>query len=124
VNRGLYLALLSLAGAFAGEPRFEPVEISYGSAVSWPKAVYVAFDALGRACYVGSVCRPEDRMAVSRRVRTHVLGRHRRSGWVYLHVFPLRPTTPDRVVRDVEGRIGRVLRPAGNLRLPGGLVAT
>lgn len=84
------------------------------SAVS--TAVYMPVDVAGRVCYVGSV-RRESLSGLAGRMRGHETTTRYRE-WQQLYIVPLVDGTPLEVVRSVEGRIGRLLRPTGNIRLP------
>lgn len=79
-------------------------------------AVYIAVDVAGRVCYVGSV-RRESLSGLAGRMRGHEATTRYRQ-WQGLYIVPLIDGTPLEVVRSVEGRVGRLLLPSGNFRLP------
>ena len=81
-------------------------------------ALYFALDARGRVRYAGSVCRSGDAMAVDARLKAHLQTRAGAAKWVLVYPLPLMPETPLPVVRELEGRIGRILNPPDNKRLP------
>lgn len=80
-------------------------------------AVYIATDAEGEICYVGSVKRAS-LSGLAGRLRGHEKTT-RFAAWRSLYIIPLLEGTPLEIVRKVEGRVGRILLPTGNLRLPG-----
>lgn len=77
-------------------------------------AVYITADSSNIVRYVGSALRIGP---VSDRVQEHVLA-GRANFWIRLMVVPLKADTEEVLVRKIEGRIGKVLRPLDNLRLP------
>jgi hypothetical protein len=82
-------------------------------------AIYVATAADGRVLYVGSTARsPARTTPIRERVSEHLRTRARSQDWIQLTILPLRADTPSTVVRQLEGEIGRALRPQQNLRLP------
>jgi hypothetical protein len=81
------------------------------------KAIYIAVDGASVVRYVGSVCR-SSRDAVKHRTGEHTRTWFKRRNWACVYVVPLRPDTEPAVVKQIEGRIGRRLRPSDNRRLP------
>lgn len=110
------------AEEWAGPAVFEgiPIELVLAkkkwAAVS--TAVYIATDKSGEVCYVGSVKR-ESLAGLAGRMRGHE-GTVRFQQWQRLYIVPLLDGSPLEVVRSIEGRVGRLLRPTGNIRLPKG----
>jgi hypothetical protein len=89
------------------------------SRVKWSAvstAVYMAVSRAGHICYVGSV-RRESLSGLAGRMRGHEATTRYRL-WQALHIVPLIDGTPIEVVRSIEGRVGRLLLPSGNFRLP------
>ncbi|KUL69402.1 MULTISPECIES: hypothetical protein [unclassified Streptomyces] len=76
--------------------------------------VYIAADFENIIRYTGSAIRHG---SVGDRVREHVLS-GRAAQWTRLMVVPLVADTEEDLVRRIEGRIGAVLRPLDNKRLP------
>ncbi|MDG9687757.1 hypothetical protein QC334_34380 [Streptomyces sp. DH18] len=76
--------------------------------------VYIAADFENVIRYTGSSVREG---SVGDRVQEHVL-RGRAARWTRLMVVPLAADTDEDLVRSIEGRIGTVLRPLDNKRLP------
>jgi hypothetical protein len=89
-----------------------PHELPFGG-----KGVYIAVDVRGVVRYVGSVSRPR-RNGVRERVVEHVRAWFKERHWTHIYVVPLSDETPATVVKMIEGRIGRRLRPLDNKRLP------
>jgi len=81
---------------------------------AFPTAVYIAADRANVVRYVGSARRNG---SVADRIQEHVLN-GRADHWTRLMIVPLRPDTEAGLVRKVEGRVGRVLRPLDVQRLP------
>ncbi|WP_190816558.1 hypothetical protein [Saccharopolyspora pogona] len=77
-------------------------------------AVYITADSSNTIRYVGSALRTGP---VSDRIQEHVLA-GRADMWIRLMVVPLHADTEKVLVRKIEGRIGMVLRPLDNMRLP------
>ncbi|MDA3644390.1 hypothetical protein LZ318_30740 [Saccharopolyspora indica] len=77
-------------------------------------AVYITADSSNIIRYVGSTLRAGQ---VSDRIQEHVLA-GRADLWIRLMVVPLHADTEEVLVRKIEGRIGLVLRPLDNVRLP------
>ena len=116
MNRDLYAAAWgSVASAAAGPvPRAFP--ISRGLPDTLPKppnAIYIACNRDGEVVYVGSSIR-----TARRRLREHVRDRHRGGTWDSVWVIPLRDDLRESRVRIAEGRVGRLLKPTENKRLP------
>src|SRR5690349_4012234 len=102
--------------ALAGEWRrgFLPEPVNLHSASPWfppvDKAIYIACDRRGEIAYVGKVARGGG-VAIAARVREHVRNPAKASTWAHLYVVPLRRDTPANIVLQLEGEIGRRLRP-------------
>jgi hypothetical protein len=117
-------ALYRVAAAIAGEYRAGYLPAPYRLAGPSPhalpqraKAIYIAVDDAGVIRYVGSVCRSR-RTAVRDRTTEHVREWFKRRNWTMVYVVPLDPSTQSTVVKEIEGRIGRRLKPLDNRRLP------
>ena len=113
--------LLSNALESAGPAALKPLRVSVGAAVSGAigrgviGAVYVAVDRGSRVRYVGSFFRSEGD-GFTARMREHSrAGRVRE--WTDVVLVPIEGVSPD-AVRLAEGRVGRLLMPAENRRLP------
>ena len=122
MTKAVYFECWSEAGEWAGPfvelgvPIALVLQRKRWAAVS--TAVYLAADDVGDIVYVGSVKRV-GLSGLSDRMKGH--GTFRRfSDWESLYIVPLLTGTPELAVRGIEGRIGRRLNPAGNLRLPRG----
>ncbi|WP_327136284.1 hypothetical protein OG311_40395 (plasmid) [Streptomyces sp. NBC_01343] len=76
--------------------------------------VYIAADFENVIRYTGSAIRER---SVGDRIQEHVL-HDRAKKWIRLMVVPLAADTDEDLVRRFEGRIGAVLRPLDNQRLP------
>lgn len=112
MKRRTYGAMTHIAGPWLDHKLPHLIEPSALPLIASP-AVYVGLTA-GRVAYVGSVSR-SDRNGLRNR-----LAEHRRLGrtWSHMVVVPLKPGTPTRVVREIEGLIGAVLDPPDSARLP------
>ena len=108
-----YRAAAALAGPalLRSRLRAEPVQAMTGTELN---AVYVVCDRTGRVRYVGSTT---GRPARSR-VAEHLGDVERTREWHEAWVIPLRRTTPEALVRTIEGRVGRFLRPSDTRSLP------
>jgi hypothetical protein len=122
MSQALYFECWSEAGEWAGPFVDHSVALTLvlqrkrWAAVS--TAVYLAADDVGEIVYVGSVKRV-GLSGLSERMKGH--GSSKRFGdWESLYIVPLLTGTPEPAVRGIEGRIGRRLNPAGNVRLPRG----
>src|ERR1035441_6812306 len=80
--------------------------------------VYIAESHDGHVDYVGSVCRADDTTGIMARVAAHHVAGDRARHWARLWVVVLADATPVTAVRRIEGRIGRVLSPRSNQRMP------
>lgn len=109
--------IAEIAWPWTPEPIAEIVEIGDGVPGPGGVAVYIALDVRGRADYVGSSTRVSGTL-LKGRIREHLRDGAKRRDWVRLAVVPLRADTPPRVVRRIEGQIGRALKPARARRLP------
>lgn len=81
-------------------------------------AIYVVEDTAGRIDYVGKVHRPGDQAAMVDRLRSHFRDYTRRSTWMVLYVFELKPALDLDHVYDLEGRAIRALLPGSNKVVP------
>lgn len=114
-----YGALAHYASSYLLESWPDPIHIGAGEAIpDCDAAVYVAIDVQGNVAYVGSACRPDGGRAAAQRLAEHLRRHDRFQQWDYLYLFPLRGDTPLPMVRRIEGRIGRHLRPSENMSLP------
>jgi hypothetical protein len=113
VRRALYLDLARMMGDWLAKPMprlYRPSGLVPAAGV----AVYVGLRPDRSVDYVGSVFRPNDPSGLAARIREHQGVRK----WAYIVVFPLVVTTPQDVVRRLEGTVGRITRPKRNRRLP------
>lgn len=93
------------------------VDVTTGQAWPWVKtAIYVVCDPHRIVRYVGSVARNDQ--TVTARIRDHVRTRDGAPNWTQLTILPLRDGTQQRLVRQAEGLVGRVLNPLDNDKLP------
>ncbi|UOZ09386.1 hypothetical protein [Amycolatopsis sp. WQ 127309] len=116
MNPNMYLAAWGAAGRYAAAPVPRPFHLSRGLQAILPaerNAIYVACTRDGVIDYVGST-----RRTAHTRAGEHVRKPSRGKTWDTLWVIPLRESTPEGIVRQLEGRVGRLLRPASNRRLP------
>lgn len=79
-------------------------------------AVYIAVDSSNSVHYVGSVCR-QSLSGIRDRMKGHERTL-RFNQWQGIYVIPLLQGTPEARVRAIEGEIGFILNPPGNIRLP------
>jgi hypothetical protein len=110
------MAAWSTAGRYALAPVPSPFPLSRGLPATLPAArnvIYIACTCNGQIAYVGSTIR-----TIQARVREHVHRRDRGQGWDRLWVITLKEDTPPNLVRLIEGRVGRLLRPTSTIRLP------
>lgn len=108
-----YRAAAALAGTALLRPRSRP-QLVQAMTGTEAHAVYVACDRTGRVRYVGStIGRP-----AKARVAEHLADPERTREWHQAWVIPLRASTPGPVVRSIEGRVGRFLRPSDTRCLP------
>jgi hypothetical protein len=77
-------------------------------------AVYVICDRTGAIRYVGSTAGRPARA----RIAEHLDDVDRTREWHEAWIIPLRASTPEEVVRAIEGRVGRFLRPRDSRCLP------
>ncbi len=108
-----YRAAAALAGEALLRPRPvpQPVDAVTGTEGN---AVYIVCDRTGRVRYVGStIGRP-----ARARLAEHIADGARTRAWHEVWVIPLRATTVPAVVRNIEGRVGRYLRPTDTRCLP------
>jgi hypothetical protein len=116
VTTNVYEAAWAAAARYAAAPVPRPFALSRGLPLTLPttgNVIYIACNAAGRVIYVGSSVR-----TLRIRVGEHVRRGDRARNWDTLWVIPLRSDTSTNLVRLVEGRVGRLLRPTGNGRLP------
>jgi hypothetical protein len=93
------------------------VDVTTGQAWSCVKtAIYVVCDPHRIVRYVGSVAGDDQTLAA--RIRHHVRTRDGAPSWTQLTILPLYTATPQRLVRQGEGLVGRVLDPLDNEKLP------
>ena len=117
--------LYAVAAALAGESRAgylpRPYRVAGGAPHVVPvraKAVYIAVDGAGVIRYVGSVSRSRP-TAIRERLAEHLRQWFKQRNWSEVYVVPLFPNTAPNLVKGIEGRIGRRLKPTDNRRLPG-----
>ena len=108
-----YRAAAALAATSLLRPRIQPQPVHRVTG-SERNAVYVVCDRTGRVRYVGStIGRP-----ARARLAEHLGDVDRTREWHEAWVIPLRASTPEAVVRAIEGRVGRFLRPSDSQSLP------
>ena len=95
---------------FEGGLRPLPIPVSVG--------IYVAFDPVWSVTYVGSVARPANPRGLEARVNEHLREGRKVLAWRGVYVLPLMPTMSSVSVRQLEGHVGRILRPRMSARLP------
>jgi hypothetical protein len=111
-----YGAAWCCAGRFACPPIPRCFSLTRGIPAALPacaNAVYVATDLGGDVRYVGSTTRTSPV-----RLAAHARDVRRATEWSHLWIVPLVDDLPRRVVLDIEGRVGRLLKPTDNMRLP------
>ncbi len=111
-----YSAARGAAAKFAAAPLAQEFVLTRGIPVTLPdvkNAIYIACDTDGAVRYVGSSIR-----SVRRRLTEHLGERERAGAWKSLWVLPLDEALPEPLVRLCEARVGRLLRPTENRRLP------
>ncbi|MFB6900600.1 hypothetical protein [Streptomyces hydrogenans] len=104
VTDARYTMLTRLAGQWLAEERPEPVPIGENSGYE-DKAVYVAVNRRGLACYCGRTAptRMLTRGAAATRISQHVgRTRSKREEWTEYWVIPLSSLTPDHAVSELE----------------------
>ncbi|MGH9130065.1 MAG: hypothetical protein ACRDY2_14180 [Acidimicrobiales bacterium] len=116
MNSTTYRVLCSYAGSYLVRPHPWPVPATEPFPLVFSSAVYIALDASGRCCYVGSVCRAVG--GLRERVVEHLDDPAKRATWHVLWVLPLVAGTPSDEVRRIEGVVGAHLGPALSHRLP------
>lgn len=116
MNSTTYRVLCSYAGPYLVRPHPWPVPAVEPFPLLFSTAVYIALDAGGRCCYVGSVCRSVG--GLKERVAEHLGDPVKRGTWYAIWVLPLVPGTPSDEVRRIEGVVGAHLGPALSRRLP------
>jgi hypothetical protein len=118
MDRVRYRAICRYAGAWLDEPLPRRIALDQLDEITARSGVYVVCEPQERVQYVGSVCRPRTPGAVARRLREHLQEGHKRLGWKWVWVVPLKLETPLPVVRSVEACIGADLAPRSRNRLP------
>ncbi|MGW4829626.1 hypothetical protein ACWEOG_18735 [Amycolatopsis japonica] len=116
MNPNLYMAAWSAAGRHAASPVARPFNLARGLQAILPparNAIYVACTRDGTIDYVGCTTR-----TAHTRTGEHVRELERGKAWDTLWVITLHDNTPEGIVRQCKGRVGRLLRPVSNRRLP------
>ncbi len=108
-----YRAAAALAGAALLRPRPRPQLVDQVTGAA-RNAVYIICDRTGAVRYVGSTVGRSARV----RIAEHLDDLHRTREWHEAWIIPLRASTPEPVVRAIEGRVGRFLRPRDSRYLP------
>ncbi len=116
MNVTTYRVLCAYAGPSLSWAHPWPVPAVLPFPLEAAAAVYVVEDDVGTCCYVGSVSRGPGGLAA--RVAEHLDDPHKRTRWETVCIIPLRPETPVREVRRIEGVIGAHLGPYLSRRLP------
>lgn len=108
-----YRAAAALAGVALLRPRPQPRLVDHVTG-SERNAVYIVCDRTGGVRYVGSTAgRPG-----WERIIEHLNDVGRTREWHEAWIIPLRASTPEGVVRTIEGKVGRFLRPSDTRHLP------
>jgi hypothetical protein len=108
-----YRAAAALAGTALLRPRVRP-ELVDRVTGGERNAVYVICDRTGAVRYVGSAAgRP-----AWARIAEHLDDVDRTREWHEAWIIPLRASTPEEMVRVIEGKVGRFLRPRDSRYLP------
>ncbi|MFF0397417.1 hypothetical protein ACFYSJ_16910 [Streptomyces sp. NPDC005248] len=81
-------------------------------------AVYIAVDAAGDVCYVGSVCRPGNSRGLASHVSEYLHDLTKTDKWRGVYALPLRPETSEPEVRRIGGDIAGWLLPYDRERWP------
>ncbi|MGW0965803.1 hypothetical protein [Streptomyces sp. NPDC002516] len=118
MKRGIYTALAALCGTALLESMPEERSVDPDSLPSASCAVYIAVDADGAVCYIGSVCRPRDAHGLSNHISEYVLKLPKAQKWKGLYVLPLRSTTSELEVRRITGDIVGWMIPYDRERWP------
>ncbi|MFD0300353.1 hypothetical protein [Streptomyces sp. NPDC127123] len=118
MKRATYAALADLCGPYL--TRATPEELPPDSDLMPDSscAVYIAVDALGRVCYVGSVCRPSDGRGLASHVSEYLRDLPKTEKWSGIHVLLLRSDTPEPKVRCIAGEVAGWLLPYDRERWP------
>lgn len=116
MNSTTYRILCSYAGSYLVRPHPWPVPAAEPFPLEFSTAVYIALDAGGQCCYVGSVCRAIG--GLRERVAEHLGDPVKRATWHMIWVLPLVADSPRDEVRRIEGVVGAHLGPAFSYRLP------
>ena len=120
MSDSLYMSCCQIAGIYLRREVWESASFAQVvEGVRWgkvSKAVYVVLDVRNRVAYVGSVDRLSE-SGLAGRLYQHSRLRGR-AHWYAVRIVPLRDGTPRSKVVELEGTIGRRLRPYDNQRLP------
>lgn len=108
-----YRAAAALAGPALLRPRASPEPVNRLTGGE-RNAVYVICDRTGVVRYVGSTAGRPARA----RIAEHLGDMERTREWHEAWIIPLRASTPEKMVRAIEGRVGRFLRPRDSRCLP------
>lgn len=108
-----YKAAAALAGTALLRQRLRPQLVDHVTG-SEHNAVYIICDRTGVVRYVGSTVGRSAR----ERIAQHLADVDRTREWHEAWVIPLRGPTPKEIVRMIEGRVGRYLRPRDTHSLP------
>lgn len=108
------MTAVSLAGEHLRLRHPSPVPMNDVSRMRMAVGIYFGCNLDGQLDYVGSVVRPENPRACWARMREHKSEKGKL--WPRLWVLPLKDTTPEWVVRAIEGQLIDLFQPPGNVK--------
>lgn len=111
MKQGTYHALADLCGPRLARSKPEPLFPRPEAMPDASCAVYVAEDARGAVCYVGSVCRPDDSSGLASHIGEYLTDLPMTGKWDRVYVLPLHGDTPEPEVRRIGGDIAGWLLP-------------
>ncbi|WP_329300897.1 hypothetical protein OG410_22805 [Streptomyces sp. NBC_00659] len=118
MKKATYMALAELCGPHL--LRAVPYELSPTPELMPDAscAVYIAIDARGGVCYVGSVCRPGNNQGLASHVKEYLHNLPKTDKWSGVYIVLLRPDTPEPEVRRIGGDVAGWLLPYDRERWP------
>jgi hypothetical protein len=117
LNLDRYVEASSLLGPLLTQLQPQPLDPTSNDLPDACNAVYIATSAAHEVLYVGSVARGRPN-ALRCRISEHLKLRPGATEWANLWVLRLADDRTRPEVRWAEGRVGRFLNPADNIRLP------
>lgn len=118
MKQGTYHALADLCGPYLARAMPDPLAPRPEAMPNANCAVYVVEDARGVVCYVGSVCRPDDRGALASHIGEYLAELPMTDKWARVYALPLGGGTPEPEVRRLGGDIAGWLLPYDRERWP------